>query len=389
MTRFLLLLFILCCAGCDEGAVVFAPTPLPPDTSPLRYQHPSGAFSIELPREWSVYAQNTATLATAFFTPPGMESPFLSVAVVNLESVPALVDILNAYQAEIRPDAGRYTEIERQPMGDGSWRFTGLRVTEGKQTQQVNTFIELSGSFLGVTEIVLPESIQTMRQLETSVNTLQINTAASLQPAPLVTLASAAHTDLEIINVSTWSTPQGVYFVTGEVVNHGSVAVERIPVRVELQTADNAGVAEALDTVMGYGIPPGGFAPFSLRFGQGQPLGTTQYVLTLGGPDWLPHTVSTIYGDDVMTWVYDSSFTPERHLLISGRLTNTSTLTLRDPLASVTVFDSGQNVIAAGFVPVVEGKFEPEAAVDFHIRVPEIGGEPMDYVVSVQALADE
>lgn len=384
----LCLVLVMLLTGCDEGAVVFAPTPLPPDMSPLRYEHPSGAFSIILPRDWSVYAQNTETLASAYFTSPGAEIPALSVTVVNLDTVPVLVDIINAYQSEIRPDARQYTELERQPMGDGSWRFSGLRVTEGGLPQPVNTFITLTNSWLSVADLALPPNTQQVSQLESLLNTLQINTSANLESTALATLATSAHAALEIVNVSTWSTPQGVYFITGEVANHSNLLIPQLPIRAELQTLDRTGIAEAPDMVMGYGIPPGGFAPFSLRFGQGQPEGTTQYVLTLGkaaeqGID------AIIYSEDAMTWTDERNSTPEGHLLISGRVTNTSSLTLRDPVAVVTVFDASQNVIAAGFTPILEGEFEPEASTAFNIRVPEMGGEVANHIVNVQALSGE
>jgi len=50
-------------AACQNNAVVFAPTPAPEDLSPLRYEHPGGAFTVDVPREWSVFTQNTAQLA--------------------------------------------------------------------------------------------------------------------------------------------------------------------------------------------------------------------------------------------------------------------------------------------------------------------------------------
>jgi hypothetical protein len=51
-------------AGCGSGSVMFAPTPAPPDASPLRFDHPGGAFSISVPRLWSIHVQDTTALAS-------------------------------------------------------------------------------------------------------------------------------------------------------------------------------------------------------------------------------------------------------------------------------------------------------------------------------------
>ena len=75
--RRLLILLTLFLTGCGSGAVVFAPTPPPPDLSPLRYEHPSGAFSVVVPRNWPVFTQHATTLAAASFSPPDSGDPLL------------------------------------------------------------------------------------------------------------------------------------------------------------------------------------------------------------------------------------------------------------------------------------------------------------------------
>src|SRR5262249_51939534 len=135
------ILMLLALSACSGGAVVFAPTAPPPDVSPVRYEHPSGAFSINIPPNWSVYVQNTTTLATAGFSAPGENQPSLVVSVVNLGAdldASTFSDVLNRYQTQVRPDLDRYTEQSRQAMGDGSWRLTGVR-SEGLPLA-LNTF---------------------------------------------------------------------------------------------------------------------------------------------------------------------------------------------------------------------------------------------------------
>jgi hypothetical protein len=144
-----ILVLALTLAGCGSGAVVFAPTPLPPDLSPLPYRHPGGAFTAVIPRDWSVYEQNTTTLASAAFSPPGAAAPLARFAVVNtgqLVDSGLLAAAINRYQTELRPGAARYQEVSRSAMGDGSWRLVGLLHTPSGQTQPLNTFIEADGA---------------------------------------------------------------------------------------------------------------------------------------------------------------------------------------------------------------------------------------------------
>ncbi len=383
-----LLLLLLPLAACSGGAVVFAPTPLPPDLSPLRYDHPSGAFSLTIPRNWSVYAQNTTILAAAAFAQPGANEPSLRVSVINLGrklDSAGLGDLMSQYQTQIRSDAGRYNETDRGAMGDGSWRLAGLRRSVGNVTQQVNTFIQQSDTFVSVIEVLLPDDGSALTVLQSIINSFNLNTAAGLQPTEASALAAATVNELDIVHVSTWTTPTGVFFITGEIGNYGAAWVDSVPIRAVLRTADGLGVIEAADSAMGYGIPPGGFAPFSLRFGQGQSALTSGYELYLGGEGWTPSAAEPVYGQDTLTWSDDSSVGSDGHLTIAGTITNIGLETVRDPRAVVTVFDAAGDVIAAGFSDVTSAINAGESAA-FQIVVPELGSPPVNYIVSVQGL---
>jgi hypothetical protein len=374
-------------AGCSSGAVVFAPTPPPADLSPLQYNHPSGAFSVVMPRHWSVNMQNTVTLASASFAAPEDTEPLLSFAVVNLGrdlSATELGDIIEQYQTQVRADAERYVEQDRQAMGDGSWRLAGLRDAVGGRTQQVNTFIERTGSLVGIVEVVVPDNTERLQSLQTIINSFWINPDAILEVADLAALSSVRRSALDILHVSTWTTPAGVFFITGEVANYGDTMTSDVPVRGVLLTESALGVVEAVDMVMGYGIPPGGFAPFSLRFGQGQPALTTTFELTLGNAEWESDAGAVIFGQDELTWTDESIFTAEGHLLITGVVTNVSSQTVRSLRAVVTVFDDAQNVIAAGFTDLTPAELAPTEDTSFQILVQELGGEPAHYIVNVQ-----
>lgn len=382
--------FLLLLGGCGGGAVVFAPTALPPDLSPLRYEHPSGAFSIVVPRTWPAYERNTPALALAAFSVPGEFEPLLTVAVMNLGEPPessAFSDLINQYQQEVRPDQSRYTEQDRQAMGDGSWRLTGLRQTSGGLTQQVNTFIAQDGALISVIDAVVPADASRLNELQAAINTLTVNREAALQSGPLTVLSAAAPTALEVINVSTWTTPAGVFFITGEVTNLSSAPLSNVPVRAVLYTESGLGVAEAVDTIMGYTLPPGGFAPFSLRFGQGQPALTNRYEIFLGGEAWQPGEAIPVYGGGQLSWTNESTVTEQGQLFITGTVTNIGEQSAHHLRATVTVFDARRRVIAAGYTDITPEQLAPDQTIPYQIIVPEMGGEPANYIINIQGLA--
>ena len=390
-TRFLyIFLFYLAVTlpACSGGAVVFAPTEAPPDLSPLLYRHPSGAFTLTAPRNWSVYEQNTTTLASAAFSRPGDDEPALLVAVIMPSGVEndsqAFSNLIQQYQTQVRADVERYSEQDRQAMGDGSWRMTGLRRTAAGETQQVNTFIQRAGPLFAIMDVIVPDANR-RDEIQAVVNTFLLSSEASLLPSPLTMLNSASGTTLAALHVATWTTAEGVFFVTGEIANYGVTPVAGLPVQATLRTADGLNVAEAADIVMGHGISPGGFAPFSLRFGQGQPAMSSTFELRLGA-GWQPVEV-TLAGPEMLSWT-DESVLEGGRLTISGTVTNISSQTIRAPHAVATVFDVAQTVIAAGFAPADVESLAPGETARYAVGIPEIGGQPANYIIYVQGLVD-
>jgi hypothetical protein len=387
--RRVLLLLILLLAGCEGGAVMFVPTPPPPDTAPVRYDHSGGVFSALIPPGWAVHDQNTTALATAFFSLPGAADPALRVSVVNLGQAldsQAFAALLDDYQTRLRPDARHYTEQDRRAMGDGSWRLTGVRTLPGGVAQPLNTFVEQVGTYLTVIEAVIPPEPERLAALQTAVNSVRVSPDAALDPAEAGVLA-AASLPLEVTRLHSWTTPEGVLFITGEAANRGAEMAAGLPVRAVLYTDDGLALAEAVDTVMGHALVPGGFAPFSLRFGQGQPAGAARYTLALGGDGWEPGPVDVVYGPDHLDWIDDSRFDDFGRLVVSGVVTNVGAEPVGGLRAVAAVFDAADNVIAAGFSDLAAARLGPNESAPFEIIIPETGGEPALYAVSVQGRA--
>jgi hypothetical protein len=381
-----ILVLALTLAGCGSGAVVFAPTPPPPDLSPLPYRHPGGAFTAVIPRDWSVYEQNTTTLASAAFSPPGAAAPLARFAVVNtgqLVDSGLLAAAINRYQTELRPGAARYQEVSRSAMGDGSWRLVGLLHTPSGQTQPLNTFIEADGALIAVIETRLPDDPALLARLQTLINTFAIIPEAPLQPADISTLAYAAGGGLDFASVTTWTADDGTFYITGEIANTSGLLLADVPVRAVLRDTNSVFIAEAADSVLGHGLPPGGFAPFSLHFAS-RPPAAASYTLTLGGDGWQPAS-RAIIGSEALDWLDESSLDAEGRLVVSGSVTNTGSTPVNRVRAVVTVFDAAQTVIAAGYADLTE-RLLPGENTAFTISIPHLGGTPANYIVSMQGL---
>ncbi len=391
MLRFsgFMLIIALVFTACSGGAVIFAPTPAPYVASPEIYTHPEGAFSLVLPSDWALYEPESALPASAAFAPPGSSEPLVQIAVVRLGEVieaGAMPDLIRQYQTQIRADADHYQEQDRLAMNDGSWRITGLRTKPGGAAQALNTFFERAGGLFSVLEVIMPLDAGQQSEIQTIINTYALNASAPLPVAQIFALASTASAQLQILNLAEWETVDGVFFITGEVANHGGQPVTDVPVRALLLDANGQPVAEAITSSMGYAVMPGGFAPFSLRFGQGQPPGTLTYTLSAGGSDWQPADAGAVVAGDALTWTSELETSDAGLLYIRGTLTNTSGVRVHDARAVATVFDSQQAVIGAGWADVTSPILAPGGVSDFTIAIPDLGSNAANVIVDVQAL---
>jgi hypothetical protein len=372
--------------GCSSGAVIFEPTPMPADLSPARYDHPGGAFSITVPPDWAVYTQNTGTLVSASFSPPNTSRPSLTVAAINTGTpieATNFAELVQQYQSLYRPDLNRYQPDGRDPLGDGSWRLTGSRTVPGQPSEALNTFIGFQGTWVTVTDVVIPADGALQTQLQNAVNSLQLNTSAGLQPTALETLSLVRADAYALQNVNAWNNASGALFITGEVGNYSGQAVPPMTVRVALLT-EAGQIADAADVTMGYAIPAGGFAPFSLRFGEGVAPGNSRYTVSLVTAGW-DAAPPQFVGQDTLIWEDASSFDTAGTLHITGSVTNEGQAAVADLIGVITVFDVRQQVIAAWFAPLSNEALPAGGRLAFDIRVPEIGGEPVNYILDIQA----
>jgi hypothetical protein len=274
---------LLLLSGCQSGAVIFEPTPLPPDQSPLTYQHPSKAFSIRVPQDWALYEQPVSDqFASVTFTPPNASAPVLTVTVIQLDRYWETLMLIDYYQSSLRHNPTQYQEQDRILMPDGSWRIAGVRETAGGLLQPVNTFFQRVDDLIAIMEIRLMNDPIRLDELETASNTLQLNPQHTLIPTPIEMLGAISPADVQVIQFNAWTTPENVYYVAGIVRNMSEQELFNVPVVVTLTNDQGETLISAFDETMGYSIPAWATAPFSVRFGEGQPQEATRFSIAVG-----------------------------------------------------------------------------------------------------------
>jgi hypothetical protein len=86
----------------------------------------------------------------------------------------------------------------------------------------------------------------------------------------------------------------------------------------------------------------------------------------------------------VLRWTDQSAFDAQGRLTVTGTVESSARAEVYNVRAVLTVFDSRQRVIGAAWADVAP-QLAPGATADFALTVPDLGGEPVNYIVTVQA----
>jgi hypothetical protein len=259
-----------------------------------------------------------------------------------------------------------------------------VRSFQGKP-QPLNTFLQKQESLFAVLDVAIPSDAALASDVQLFVNTFVLNDTNTLPSAPLTALSTASTADLEISHVKTWSNAQGVFFITGEVANRGLSTYANVPIEARLIGADGTVLTNAVDTLLGHAITPGGYAPFSLRFGGGQPEGAASFEVVLGSEN-AALTTTTVISAPILTWDDAQETGAQGQFYITGTVTNSGTTPVNELRVVATVFDEDGNVIGVGIATPDTSTLEAKATSNWTLLVPELGGTATQYIVNVQGI---
>lgn len=385
MTRRFVIIFVILIgvnSACSTGgAVQFAPTAPALAGALTQYTHPSGAFTLAVPRGWAVFEQNTAQLVSASFSPPDQPTASVTIAVIELGSEIDLAEMIERYRL-IRPDRDVYTLTECAPMNAERWQCAGYRTEPTRQS--LNTFIERHGTRISVIDARV-DLAPHFDAIENMINSFAI-AAPVLTAVSVDTLAFVRTAPIAALHTSAWVASDGALFVTGEIANYGAAPISDVPVEVVILFADGRALMGAVDQAMGHGIESGGFAPFSLRFGEGQAPAAMDYAVNVGRDGWSANSAREFSRQDEFTTTFDSSTNAQGNLMITGEVISSSTRALNDVRAVVTVFDAAGRVIGAATTEVTPNTLNAGEGGRYELLFTALGGIPANFSVTIQGL---
>jgi hypothetical protein len=385
-----LLALAICLVACDAGGAVQLPTQAAPDAGFRTYRHPTGAFTIRLPTDWTVRDVSTNTNARVEFSPPNNNGLPVTVYVLNTGSVltaAGLLDSIDSYQRQINGDSNAYREVSRTAQGDGSWRLVGWRKT-AIGDRQLNTFLQSQGSFLlaieaDVTDIA-PAASQALRTVINSVRLdPNVNLGASTPQAPAAEANNTGGT-ITFSAVYAWTNLQGEYIINGLVTNQSGAPVEAIRITATLFDAAGNPLVQEGNVVATEVLLNEKSAPFSVRFRSGKPGDAYRYELGVAARA-AEYALPTYLADDQFIRGNEAAtYNANGFLTVSGDVVNNTQDPANFVKAVVAVFDEQGQVVATDTVFLNKQTLLPGEVSRFEATFPEIGGSAIRYVVSIE-----
>ncbi|MCE7946300.1 MAG: hypothetical protein DYG88_02620 [Chloroflexi bacterium CFX4] len=389
MRRFALLIaLVLLLVGCNSAPAVLVATPLPPDSDFRTYRHPSGVFTLRLPSEWSVRDLSDGTAARAEFSAPNTNSLPLSVYVLNIGSplsATALIEQIDRYLETFH--GADYSESSRAAQGDGSWRVVGVRQT-GIGARTLNTFLQADGTFLSVLEADVTDLDEAaLNTLRAVINTLRVDPRAALnvgdlRAAPEVPVAEVGA--LIFSGLHTWTAPNGDFVINGLVTNAAGAPLEAIRVTALFFDANDAQLSEQANVLSTEVLENGFSAPFSIRFRGGKPTRAVRYELRSAArhaefalQNYLGEA-AFIRGNEI------ARYNANGFLTVSGDIVNQTQNAAAFVKVIIAVLDDQGRVVATDSAFLNRPTLLPGEAARFEVVFPELGGNAIRYIISVE-----
>src|SRR5579871_3517035 len=374
-------MLLLALAACDTSPVVVVATPVPQDATFRTYRHPSGAFTLRLPPDWSVRDVSQNAAIRVEFSPPDNTGLPLTVYMINTGNVldaPNLLDAINKYQAAINGDSKVYSEVSRTAQGDGSWRLSGVRQT-AIGPRSLNTFLQADKTFLSAIEVdVTGASDQRLQMLKAIVNTFRVDPtvvigASSIQAQADVGVNTSSGV-LVFGGLFAWTNQQGVFIINGQVTNNSGGPLEAIRITAILYDAQSNALVEQANVVPLEILDDQESAPFSIQFRSGKPSQAVRYELQAAGRN-AEYALKTHLGADSFILGNDkATYTTGGYLSVGGDVVNKTKGPAHFVKATVTMFDDQQRVVATDSVFLAKPDLLPGESAHFDLTFFEIGG---------------
>ena len=386
-----MIVLVTATAACQSSPVILVATPMPPDAAFHTYRHPSGAFTIRLPADWSIRDVSRADTVRVEFSPPGNTGLPLTVYVANTGAVldsASLLDALNKYQSVVNGDASVYHEIGRTAQGDGSWRLIGIRQTP-IGARQLNTFLQADKAFLTAIETDITSADETrLTQMRAIINTYRADPSAVLTASSLSSNTSpAVNTSsgtIAFANMFTWTDSTGGFNINGELSNVSGGPLEAVRVTAQLYDSSSSVIAEEGDVIASKVLASADSAPFSIRFRNGKPSQAVRYELQASARGAEYNLASYLGADSFIKGNEAPSYTPSGYFVVAGDVVNQTKQAAHAVRVTVTVYDQEQRVVASQSEFVEKPDLLPGESSHYVATFYQLAGSPMRFVTHVE-----
>jgi len=367
------------------------------------YVHPSGVFSLDLPRDWIINDTSDPRSLNVEFSPPQAPEPVLTVFVINAAVLnpAAIVDpdaasssagydfemLAATYQTLYHGAPGAiYKEMDRSLQPDGSLRIVSVLDTPGGPVQ-FNDFVQVVGYYFVALHARLPAEPGQLRTLDRVINTLNVSQTANwMSDISIGPEQSVASEDvIGFTGVNAWETRTGGYVIAGQIVNNSPGALEFVRINAQFYDAQNHVMAEKEDFVPSDVVLPSEVAPFAIAFPDGLPDGAVRYELHASAR-YADFAARNFYGPENLGLVSQADFGDGSLLTISGTVRNDGTRTASLVKVIITIFDEQQRVTGAETTLVDRQTLAPGESAGFSVTFVDLGGTPSTFQVTAQGV---
>ncbi len=394
MKRLIILFMFLAATlltACQSTPVILVATPLPPDSAFHTYRHPSGAFSIRLPADWSIRDVSRSDAVRVEFSPPGNSGLPMTVYIVNTGTVldaASLLDAINKYQSVVNGDATVYREVTRNAQGDGSWRLAGVRQTP-IGPRQLNTFLQADKAFLTAIEMDITSADDLrMNLLRTIINTYRADPTAVLAAGSVANAPDAgvntSSGSVTFAGMFTWTDSNGGFNINGQIGNASGVALEAVRVTALLYDAQNQVIAEQPDVIASEVVAANDSAPFSIHFRNGKPSQTVRYELQASARNAEYNLQNYLGPESFIKGNETASYNASGYLVISGDVVNQTKAPAHFIRVTVVVKDDQERIIATDNAFVEKPDLLPGDTSHYEVTFYQLPGSVARFVTKIE-----